>query len=415
MNLPFEFYIALKYMKANIKQSFIVMLAVGIGVSLIIFIPSVNMSFYKRLLNRAVEKAPNIIVSREIKTGERNQFLITQKFPISHTVTLSDKTLSRKRNILAYRSVIEKFMNIPGVLAAAPYVEENVIVVRGSKTQGATLQGIIPELEQQVTKLEEDIEKGQLSDLKGDNVFLGWRIADELGVNIGSRVQLITSKGIKSFKVIGTINTGLYYKDFTMVVTDLKSAQKLLNLSGEVTAIGLKIKDVYQAEEIAHNITRSFGLKAQSWMNQNKLLLDELKNFEVIVGFIDFLIVFAAASSITSILIMVVSSKAKEIGILKAMGATPGKIVRLFMIQSVILSLAGSIVGIIGGVGIIEFYNLTPYARMESAFGFQMEPAAISARFVVMAIIYSLVSSFIASCIPAWQAGKLNPVEAINK
>ncbi len=413
--IPLELYIAWRYIKANIKQSFIVMLAVGIGVALIIFIPSVNMSFYDRMLNRAVEKSPHIVVTREMKTRERNTQLLRERYPKAEDVRLSDKTLNRKRNILAYRTVMEQLLDIPGMASAAPFVQENVIAVRGSKVMGGTLQGIVPELEQQISKVADDMEEGSLSDLQGNRVILGWRLADELGVDIGSRIQLVTSQGNRSFKVIGTLNSGLYQKDYGTILTDLNAAQKLLGMSNEVTGIGLKVEDVYNADKTARLIHNMYGFKAESWMEQNKLLLDELQSFRVIIGFIDFMIVFAAASSITSILIMIVSSKSREIGIMKAMGTSQWQIIRLFMIQAIFLSLLGAAFGILGGFGIIELYNATPYARAETAYGFSMEPAQIDPGFTLMAVIYAMISSFLASFIPAWQAGRLNPVEAINK
>jgi len=413
--LPFELVVALRYIQANLKQSFIVMLAVGIGVALIIFIPSVNMGFYNRLLNRAVEKSAHITITREIKTGPRNQALLNQATGPKITVRVADKTLSRKRDIIAWRSLMARLAKIPGVVAGSPYVSQNVILVRGSKTMGASLQGIIPALEQPVSRVADDVAQGNLSTLKGNQVFLGWRLAEELGVKVGSRVEMVTPEGKRSFKVVGLIRSGLVGKDLGTALTDLTAAQKLLGMSDTVTGLGLKVADPYGAEVIAQQIHARFGLKARSWMDENRLLLEELKGFEVIVGFINFLIVFAAASSITSILIMVVSSKSREIGIIKAMGATAPQIVRLFLIQAAFLSLMGAIAGIVLGVGLIELYNATPYARAETPYGFSMEPVTLNIRFTVQAVVYALISSFLASFIPAWQAGRLNPVDAINQ
>ncbi len=415
MALPLELYIAARYIKANIKQSFIVMFAVGIGVSLIVFIPSANMSFYGRMLERAVEKAPSITISREMKTKERNRQLLQPWFPGPEEVRISDKTLSRKRNILGYRTLMQRLAEEPDVVTVAPYVSEHIIVVRGSKVMGADLQGIVPNLEEKMTHISGDVEKGDLSDLHSNEVFLGRKLAEELGVDLGSRVQLVTSQGTRSFKVVGTLSTGLYAKDYSTVITSLTAAQKLLDMSSTVTSIGLRVTDPYQADAIAQDIRLRYGLKAESWMEQNKLLLDELKSFRVIISFISFLIVFAAASSITSILIMVVSSKSKEIGILKAMGAQPGQIMRLFMIQAMVLSLIGAVLGVFGGQGIIELYNASPIAKMESSLGFERKPIVMNIPFTMLAVMYAMISSFLASLLPAWQASRLNPVDAINK
>ena len=166
---------------------------------------------------------------------------------------------------------------------------------------------------------------------------------------------------------------------------------------------------------MAKDLGALYNLKARSWMEDNKIFLDQIANFRIIIGVINFLIVFAAATSITSILIMVVASKSKEIGILKAMGASPGSIMRLFIAQGICLSLFGIAAGFLGANGLITLYNLSPMAKGSTILGIERPPTVMSQEYAILALIYALISSMLASLFPAWRASRLDPVEAINQ
>jgi lipoprotein-releasing system permease protein len=246
-------------------------------------------------------------------------------------------------------------------------------------------------------------------------VFLGVNLADELGVGVGDRVQLITAYGERSYKVAGLVKTGIYQQDLVLLYMPLQSAQKLLAMDNQVTHLGLKVRNIYQAETIARTLANVYHLKARSWMEENKIFLDQIANFRVIIGVINFLIVLAAATSITSILIMVVASKSKEIGILKAMGASPAAIMRLFIAQGMFLSMLGTAAGYVGAWGLIALYNLSPMGRGQSILGIERPPTVMSQDYAIMALVYAAICSVLASFFPAWRASQLDPVEAINQ
>jgi lipoprotein-releasing system permease protein len=415
LKLPIEWYIAARYIQSNIRQSLIVALAVGIGVSIIIFIPSVNLSFFDDLLTETVEDSPHIRVTQEVDTLARNQRLVQAEVGPRESVLLSDQTVPRRRNIQAYRRFMDELKNVPGVVEVAPYIHEQIIISNGSRIQGAAVSGVIPDREKRITNIEEKVEQGNLDTLTGNQVFLGWRLADELGVRVGDRVSIVTVEGSRSFKVAGIIRYGIYQQDLETVMMSLQTAQNLLRLSNEVTGIALRIQEIYEARDISQVIAQTYGVKTRNWMEDNEVILEQIANFRVIIGFISFLIVFAAATSITSVLIMVVASKSKEIGILKSMGMTPMAIVRLFLIQAIFLSLLGAGAGILGGLGLIALYNATPFAQAETVLGVARKPVRLNIEYTYIAVFYAMLSSFLASLIPAWQAGKLDPVKAINQ
>ncbi len=420
MTLAPELFIAIRYTLANMKQSLMIAFAVGLGVAIIIFIPSVNLSFFGYFLEKTVENSAHIKVTRELETMERNIQALTRHLTSGSPenddphIIFSDQTLTRKRNIKAYRQLMKQIRGVTGVLEVSPYINEQIIVSHGSQIRGGSIQGIVPEMEKNIRQLEEDIAVGNIDNMGSSDVFIGWRLADELGVRLGNRIQLVTSEGRKSYKVAGLINTGIYQKDLDTIYISLKSAQQLLNMSNEITGINIRLQDIYAAPKISDVIHQTFHLKTRNWMEDNEVILDQIGMFRVIIAFISFLIVFAAASSITSVLIMVVASKSKEIGILKAMGLPPGSIMRLFVFQAICLSILGATAGVFGGMGLIELYNATPYSKAESFLGIGRQPVEINLEYTYYAIIYAMLSSFLASLFPAWHASRLDPVKAIN-
>jgi lipoprotein-releasing system permease protein len=417
-HLPIEFYIASRYVTANLRQSLIIMLAVGIGVALIIFIPSINLSFFNYFLNQTVENSPHILLTREMETMPRNRQALQQVFQKQsqqERILFSDQTQTRRRNITAYKRLIEQLEQYPGITMVSPTIREQVIVVHGSQNHSASLQGIIPALENVVSQIEEDVVEGNLNRMGPNEVFLGTSLAEELGVNVGDRVQLLTAFGNRSYKIAGLVKTGIYQQDLVLLYMPLQSAQKLLAMDNQITHLGLKVQDIYNAENIARTLAHTYQLKARSWMEENKIFLDQIGNFRIIIAVINFLIVFAAATSITSILIMVVASKSKEIGILKAMGTGRGAIMRLFITQGIFLSILGAIAGFIGAFGLIALYNASPMGKGTTILGIERPPTVMNSEYAMLALVYAMISSVLASLFPAWHASRLDPVESINQ
>lgn len=412
--MPFSLYIALRYIRFNLKQSLIIMLAVGMGVGIIIFIPSVNLGFMDYLIKKTVNNAAHIQVTREIETDERNRQLLQAKLPQKTQLVVTDQTLTRRRKITAYNQLAEKLREFPGVTEVAPYIKEQAIIVRGSDSRGIQINGIIPERERNLSDLVQNVTEGNLDTVSSNEVFLGVTLADELGANVGNRVQIVTPWGQKSFKVAGIIDNKNYIRDQQLVVTNLEGAQQMLNMANEVTGIGVRVKDIYQADQIAELIRNTFPVKARSWIEDNVTILSQIKNFRFIIAFVSVMIVMAAASSITSVLIMVVASKTREIGIMKAMGAKPGSITRIFLIQAIILGVFGAMCGMLLALFFINLYNFSPMSRADTIMGIGREPVKMNFEYTIYAILYSMGSSLLASLIPALRAGNMNPVEAIN-
>ncbi|EKE04484.1 MAG: hypothetical protein ACD_20C00058G0006 [uncultured bacterium] len=409
----YEFFIAWRYITANIKQSLIIAGAVGIGVSIIIFVPSINLSFFNDLIDRTVASAPHITITKEIDTFQRDIRVLDREF--EEDLLLVDQTQTRRRDINSYRRVLSEIEPINGIVAAAPFASGQGIIVRGAEERGVSIRGIIPEREINIINIQDDIVRGRILDLGTNDIVIGVELAEELNVDLEDRVTLTGPRGTnRTFKIVGIFSTGLKGPDETQIYIELNAAQQLLDLGNDVTGIGVSIADIYKANEISERIENATGLDATNWIEDNRQILEQIERFRLIVAFINFLIIFAAASSITSVFILLISAKSKEIGILKSMGAKNFSIMSVFLIQAMISSVVGYLGGVIGAKLLIEWYSYILSTATETFLTTEIPELTLNTQYAFIALFYSLLASFLASIIPAYQAAKLNPVEAIN-
>lgn len=410
----YELFIAFKYIRANFRQSIIITVAVSIGVAIIIWIPSINLSFMNDLIDKSVSNAPNISIKKELDTFKSNKNLYDKEFK-NQTLLLDDEVMTRKRKIKSYKEVYEKIKNIAEIEEIAQFTEGQSFIIRGGEERGITLRGIEPEQELKVVDFERYMVKGKIRNLGINDIVIGKTLAEKLKVDVGKHVKATGPTGIsKSLKVVGIFDTGLRAKDEYQAYVNLASGQQLLDIGSDISGIGIRVKDIYKAEEVAREIEKITGLDVTSWMEDNKQILDQINRFKLIISFINFLIIFSAASSITSVFIMLVAAKSKEIGILKSMGAENLSVMVIFMSQAVSLSLLGYFIGLVGAKILLIWYSNLIESAGETIFSTQVPVFKLSITYALLAFVYSFVTSILASILPAYQAAKLNPVEAIN-
>lgn len=410
----YELFIAFRYITSNIRQSLIIMTAMSVGIAIIIWIPSINLSFFGDLIDKSVRSAPNVTITKELDTFKRNAPTFDLIFG-DKKLLLEDQVLTRKRNIKSYRDIMEKVKNNSEIEAMAPFVDKQGFVIRGAEERGAQIRGIIPDQELKVVDIEDDIVKGRISNLGINDIVIGSTLAQKLNVGLGDRVTVAGPRGVsKSLKIIGIFTTGLRASDEFKVYVHLKTGQQIFEQGNDVNGIGIKIKDIYKAKDVAQELKKVTGLDVTSWMEDNRQILDQINRFRLIILFINFLIIFSAASSITSVFTMLIASKSREIGILKSMGAKNASIMSLFIIQAVTLSLLSYFIGLIIAKLLLMWYAGIIEQAGETFLTSGVPEFKISQQYAMTAFFYSVFTSILASVIPSYQAAKLHPVEAIN-
>lgn len=413
MNLPYELFIGLRYLKAKRKQtfisiiSFISMAGVMVGVMALVIVLSVMAGFQEDLRGKILGTTSHILVMKFGKGMENAD------------------------------EVLNKVKAVPHVVAASPFIYNQVMLTSDTGVSGAVVRGIEPETASTVTDIAKNIREGALSavtqrktDKNGIEVpgaVIGKELAKNLGVFLGDYINIISPLGtatpmgmapkVKRFQIEGVFDSGMYEYDSSLIYISIKEAQSFFELGKMVTGVEVRTDDIYRAREIGKDIQSSLGYPfwTRDWMEMNKNLFAALKLEKIAMFVILALIVLVAAFNIISTLIMVVMEKQKDIAILKAMGATSASIMKIFVIEGTVIGTVGTLLGLSGGY--ISCFLLAKYKFIElpgdvyyiSTLPVKMEPVTI-----LIVSGAALLISFFATIYPAYQAARLDPAEALR-
>lgn len=339
-----------------------------------------------------------------------------------------------------YRRIIKDVEKIDGVKTASPYVFSQIMLRSSSRVSGAVLRGIDPGSAGQAIKslnkafLEQRLTKNQNAGTSAfvPGIILGQELARNLGVIENDIIYLISPRGMispighipamKRFRVTGLFESGMYEYDTSLAYVHLKDAQSILHIGDSVTNIGVRVKDIYKADNIAENIAANLNQKyktglywARDWMQMNRNLFSALKLEKKAMFIILTLIILVAAFNIASSLIMMVTGKTKDIAILKAMGATDKSIRRIFVFKGMIVGLIGTVLGMcLGLAGCILLKHYEFIKLPGDVYYFTTLPVKLEALDVFVIVSAAMIICYLATLYPARKASKLNPVEAIR-
>ncbi|MDG5976710.1 LolC/E family lipoprotein releasing system, transmembrane protein [Hydrogenophaga taeniospiralis CCUG 15921] len=324
----------------------------------------------------------------------------------------------------------------PEVLGAAPFVGAQALIARGEDMKGALVRGIDPALEPKVTDLVADLADTVLPRLvPGEfGVILGGELARSLGVGTGDTVTLIAPSGqvtpagvvprIRQMTVVGTFDSGHFEYDSALALLHQDDAARIFRVEGP-TGVRVKIKNLHEAREVAIAIAGSLdpGLLVRDWTRQNRSWFAAVQLEKRMMFIILTLIVAVAAFNLVSTLVMTVTDKRADIAILRTLGASPGSIMGVFMVQGAMVGVIGTGVGLLLGLG-IAFNIDTLVPALERALGASFLPQDVylisrmpsdpqQSDIMPIALI-SLALSFVATIYPSWRASRVNPAEALR-
>jgi lipoprotein-releasing system permease protein len=222
---------------------------------------------------------------------------------------------------------------------------------------------------------------------------------------------------MKKFRVTGIFDSGMYEYDTSLAYISLKSAQKFLAMDGRVSGVEVKVRDIYGVKKVAQQVQKELGFPfwTKDWMQMNRSLFAALKLERTVMFIILVLIVLVAAFGIVSTLIMVVMEKTKDIAILKSMGATAKSIMRIFIFEGLIIGVAGTILGLIGGYGICMLLAKYQFISLPSdIYYISRLPVKLNGIDFFLVALSAIGITFLATLYPSWQASKLDPAEALR-
>ncbi|MER3422577.1 MAG: lipoprotein-releasing system transmembrane subunit LolC [Nitrospiraceae bacterium] len=430
MHLPYELFVGLRYLRAKRRHrtislnTFVSLVGITLGVAALIGTLGIMTGFKEDLQAKILGTTSHIIVQ--------------------------DRT---RDSLSEYDTLVSRVETVPHVMAATPFVLRQVLLTSQSGVQGIVLRGINPEKEIRVTELGKNIKAGHLADLTalhqpagsgerqaGDSegtaasaaphpgypgIVLGKELSMRLGAFVGDSVNVVSPVGpisaigmvpkIRTFIVVAVFESGMFEYDSSLAYISLAEAQKFFNMGDTVTGIEVKVDDIFAAADIARTIEQALGFPywARDWMQLNRNLFSALKLEKTMMFLLLVLITIVASFNIVSTLTMIVTEKQREIAILKAMGATRKAIMRIFMLNGVIIGLAGTSIGI--PLGYTFLWLIQNYWTFDpTVYYISRIPVHVQALDVILVSVSAILISFAATLYPSYQAAKLDPAAALR-
>lgn len=395
-----EWTIAISFLREGRTQSIMITIGVAVGVAVIVFISALIQGLQSNIVERTLGTQAHI---RLLSLDEVNHIVP----PAAGTLQLllEDQRAQRLRSINNWQQITETLDQLPVLTAVSPVVSGPAFVQRGDAIQSVALVGINLERYQQIIPLKQYMVSGELR-VSADNVLIGRQLAKDLGVQVGSKLRLDTGQQKNAVvNISGIFELGVRELDARYVYLDLKQAQSLLNLPGGVTVIDLTIQDIFKADQIASQVGRLTGLKAESWIETNAQLMNAITAQSLSTNMIIVFVGISVAFGIASVMSVSVVQRTREIGILRATGATQAQILRVFLFQGAIFGLLGSMLGSVVSYGLIWGFN---------QFGPGLFYISISIKLILSALFLATLTGVLAAAIPSRRAAALDPVEAIR-
>ncbi len=409
---PLPVFIGLRYTGAKRRNHFISfisamsMAGLVLGVMVLIIVLSVMNGFDRELRQRILGMVPHATIT-------------------SAYGTMTD-----------WESIKSKVEAVPGIEAAAPFIDAQGMLTNQGQVKGVMLYGIDPELEQRVSILDEHMESGQLTDLKPGEfgIVLGEILARQLGASIGDKVTVVLPEAsinpagvfprLKRFTVTGLFAVGADL-DASLAFINIKDAARFMRISEGVQGLRLQTKDLFAAPRLAWEAAMTLPGRyyVRDWTQTHGRLFQAIQMEKTMIGLLLVLIIAVAAFNIVATLVMVVTDKQSDIAILRTFGATPGMIMRIFMVQGCVIGLIGTGLGVVLGIlGALNVASIVGW--IESMLGIHFLspdvyfisylPSELLWQDVVSIAVASLLLSFLATLYPAWRASRTQPAEALR-
>ena len=413
MAFPYELMIGLRYTRAKRRNHFISfislisMLGIALGVTALIVVLSVMNGFQTELRGRILAVVSHVQIS------------------------------GANGDMADWEAVAKQSLTEPRVLAAAPYVQEQGMLSFGQSVRGAIVRGILPDLEDKVADFRSHMKEGSLDSLSPDsfNIVLGSELARALGVYVGDRLTLIAPQGVvtpagvvprlKTFTVSGLFEVGMFEYDSGLALIRMEDAQRLYRLEDRVSGVRLKLDDLFKAREVVRQLASRLNTAAylSDWTKSHANFFRAVQIEKNMMFIILSLIVAVAAFNIVSTLVMAVTDKQADIAILRTLGASPGSIMGIFMVQGALIGFIGLALGVAGGVALaLNVDVVVPFIERllgtelmsKEVYYISSLPSELQWGDVLTITGLSFVLSLAATLYPSWRASRVNPAEALR-
>ena len=410
---PYELYIGLRYTRAKRRNHFISfisaisMVGIALGVTALITVLSVMNGFEQELRSRILGRAAHVQI---MGYGE---------------------------GVADWQAIAALAEANPDVTGTAPYVQAETMLTHGSRVSGAIIRGVLPEQEPRVSDVGEHMKRGRLADLKSGEygIILGSELALLISAQVGDKITVVSPQAtitpvgamprLRSFTVVGIFEVGMFEYDRGVALVHVDDAARLLQMQDRVSGVRVQLRDMFDVYRVTQELAAKLPveLRLTDWTRQHANFFRAVQTEKRVMFVILTLIVAVAAFNIVSTLVMVVTDKQADIAILRTLGATPGSVMAVFMVQGTVIGAFGTLLGLLGGIGLaLNVETIVP--AIESLFGIKFLspdvyyisalPSKLNWHDVWIIGSVSFVISLLATLYPAWRAARTQPAEALR-
>lgn len=391
--MSYEWLVARRYLWSKRRHPFvgvtstISILGICVGVAALIVVLSVMSGFDEELKERIIGMRAHVVIEKEGAFAR-------------------------------YQDLAQSLSKLKGATGAAPFVEGQALIQKEALGSGVLVRGIEPSAEKNVSRFYQYLKAGTLS---GQPHFavVGSELAERFNLKIGSSFLLLSQAADKpvSFTVEGIFSSGLYEYDANLLFLNLADAQALFGMKDLISGISLKLDEPEKADFFKRGLQNKlkYPFVVRTWMDMNKTLFGALKLEKAVMFLILALIILVACLNIAGSLTMLVMDKTKDIGILKALGATPLSILKIFALDGLLVGLIGTGAGFAAGLTLCLFLAHTSLIDLpREIYYMERLPVKMDAGDILLVLTVAVALSFLSSLYPAMTARKLSPVKALR-
>lgn len=404
-NIPFEVTAAVRFLREGILQTLLIVVGVAVGVSVIVFMSALINSLQSNLMARVLSGQAQIVLMPPKQMART----LLQDSP-GGIVRVVQSRVQQQTSLDQWIKLRTLLGNMPEIAAVSPMASGPTLITRGSATRSVSLLGIEPDNYYRIVNIPGDMVMGT-SHITGQDALIGKDLGEDLGLKVGDKLHVSNAAGTsQTLTIAGLFDLGNKGANQRTVIVTLSTAQGLLDLVGGVSSIDLNLKDAYAAETVAQAIADSYPLQADSWIRTNAQFFTAMNAQTISMTTIRLSVALSVALGIASVLVVSVVQRTKEIGILRAMGASQGQVLRLFLVQGGIVGLLGSIGGVLLARLMLVFWVLL--ARNPDGtnfFAIEITPAIYA-----WTAVLATAAGILAAAMPAINASRLDPVVAIR-
>ena len=403
IRLPFAPLVALRFLREGRMQTLLILAGTTGGVAVIVFLTQLITQLQAQIVDRVLGSQAHVVIRPAEEVNRR-------AIDDAGFASIVEPRAQRLRSIDQWENIARLAADMPGVTAVSPVVTGPAFAVRGQASKSVALMGVDAERYRRIVRMEEYMVAGRFA-VEGTRAVIGSELAKDLGIRMDDKLRVALPNGRDELLQVGGIfDIGNKDLNRRWVFVTLPLAQSLLDLPGGVSNLDLTVADIFEAQPVADRLRGATSLNVESWMQTNVQLFAALRNQSVSNNLIRSFVVIIVALGIASVLVVSVVQKQKEIGILRAMGASRSMILQIFLIQGAVVGAVGSVLGSVLAFTLLNVFS----AIYRNADGQPLFAAELEPRFIAMAALVATCVGLLSALIPARRAARMDPVQAIR-